>query len=71
MRPPIIAGVILATLGAFVLLRGASFASQRDVVSVGDVKITADHQQSVPPWAGGAALVLGIALVATGIRKPA
>lgn len=70
MRPLIIAGVSIACLGAFVLLRGGSFSSQRDVVAVGDVKITADHQQTVPPWAGGLALVLGAGLVVAGIRKP-
>ena len=71
MRPSVIAGIVIFVLGAYVLLRGASFISQRDVLKVGDVKITADERQSVPPWAGGAAMVVGAVLVGSGIRKRA
>jgi hypothetical protein len=69
MRPYLIAGIVLLALGAFVLLRGASFTTRRDVVSVGDVKITADEQQSIPAWAGGAAVVAGAVLLVAGMRK--
>lgn len=71
MRPYIIAGIVLLGLGAFVLLRGASFTTRRDVVRMGDMKITADQQQSIPPWVGGAALVAGLALIVVGTRKRA
>ena len=47
MRQSIIAGIVILGLGAFVLLRGASFTSKRDVLKVGDVKITADETQSI------------------------
>lgn len=69
MRPLIIAGIVLLGLGAFVLLRGGSFTSRRDVLKVGDVKITADEQQSIPPWVGGVAVVAGVVLIAAGARK--
>jgi len=71
MRPFIIAGIVLLGLGAFVLLRGASFTSRRDVLKVGDVKITADEQQSIPPWVGGGAMLVGVALIVAGTRKRA
>lgn len=71
MRQFIIAGIVLLGLGAFVLLRGASFTSRRDVLKVGDVKITADEQQSIPPWVGGAAMLVGVALIVAGTRKRA
>lgn len=71
MRPMIIAGIALIGLGAFVLLRGASFTSRRDVLKVGDVKVTADEQQTIPPWAGGIAIVAGIACIASGSRRRA
>jgi hypothetical protein len=54
---------------AFVLLRGASFTSRRDVLKVGDVKITADEQQSIPPWVGGAAMMVGVALIVAGGKR--
>jgi cell division protein FtsX len=69
MRPYLIAGIVLCALGAFVLLRGASFASQRNVLSVGDLQITAEERQTVPPWAGGVALVAGVALIVVGARR--
>jgi len=71
MRPFIIAGIVILGLGAFVLLRGASFTSRRDVLKIGDVKVTADEQHSIPPWAGGVAMLAGVALIAAGARRRA
>lgn len=69
MRQYTIAGIVILALGAFVLLRGTSFSSRHDVVKVGDVKITATEQKSIPPWVGGAAIVVGAALLVAGTRK--
>ena len=69
MRQFLIAGLVIFGLGAFVLLRGASFTSRRDVLKVGDLQISADQRQSVPPWLGGAAMVVGVALVVAGTRR--
>ena len=69
MRQFILAGIVMLGLGAFVLLRGASFTSHRDVLKVGDVKVTADEQRSIPPWVGGAAMLVGVVLIVAGTRK--
>jgi hypothetical protein len=69
MRPLILAGIVVLGLGAFVFLRGANFTSRRDVLEVGDVKVTSDEQHSVPPWVGGAAMVAGVVLIVAGVRK--
>jgi hypothetical protein len=69
MRPLSIAGILLMAFGAFVLVRGASFTSRRDVLKVGDVKVTADEQRSIPPWAGWLAVVAGGAMVVAGVRR--
>jgi hypothetical protein len=71
MRRFIIVGIAVIAFGAFVLLRGASFTSQRNVLEVGDVKITADERQTIPPWVGGAAVVAGAALILAGMRQRA
>ncbi len=71
MRPLIIAGLVLLGLGAFLLVRGGSFTSRKDVLEVGDVKITANERQSIPPWVGGAALLAGAGLLVAGMRKQA
>jgi hypothetical protein len=68
MRQLIIAGVVLVGLGAFLFFRGGSFTTKHDVVQVGDVKVTADEKQSVPPWLGGAAMVVGVALIVAGAK---
>ena len=69
MKGTMIAGVVLLVLGAFVLLRGASFGSKREVLQVGDLKVSATEQRSVPPWVGGAAMVVGVGLLVAGARK--
>jgi hypothetical protein len=63
------AGIILIGLGAFVLLKGANINSRKDVLTVGDVKITASESQSVPPWAAGIAVAAGIVLLVAGARQ--
>jgi hypothetical protein len=69
MRTFLIAGIVILILGAFVLLRGANFTSRRNVLQVGDMKITADEHQQIPPWVGGAAVVVGLSLIAAGALK--
>ena len=71
MRQLILAGILILGLGAFLLLRGGSIATRREVLKVGDVKITANEQQSIPPWVGGVAMVAGVAVIITGARKRA
>lgn len=71
MRPRIIAGIALLLLGAFLLIRGGTFTSRRNVLEVGEVKISANERQSVPPWVGGAVALAGVALLVAGARKPA
>lgn len=71
MRPFIIAGLVLLGLGAFLLVRGGSFTTRRDVLKVGDVKVTANDRQSLPPWVGGVALLAGAGLLVAGARKRA
>jgi hypothetical protein len=65
------AGVVLICLGVFVLLKGANVTSRKDVLTVGDVKITANESRSIPPWGAGIAVVAGIALVVAGARQRA
>jgi hypothetical protein len=60
MRAYLMAGIVILVLGAFVLLRGANVTSRRDVLHMGDMTITAEEQQTIPPWVGGAAMSRGI-----------
>jgi uncharacterized membrane protein len=71
MRQLILAGILILGLGAFLLLSGGSITTRRQVLKVGEVKVTADEQQSIPPWVGGVAMVAGVALIIAGAQKRA
>lgn len=69
MRAPVIIGVILIVLGAIVLVRGGSFTTKENVLEVGDLTISADEKQTIPPWAGILSIVAGAVVIGAGARK--
>jgi hypothetical protein len=69
MRSFTIAGIVLAVLGGFIVFRGLSYGSQRNVMRVGDLQVSAEEQRPIPPWVGGVAIVGGVLLAAGGLRK--
>ncbi|MBP6571604.1 MAG: hypothetical protein KA226_09320 [Gemmatimonadales bacterium] len=69
MRPLSLAGIALICLGAFLLIRGGTFTTRRDVLEVGDVKLTANEKQTIPPWVGGVAIIAGVVVMAAGMRQ--
>ena len=69
MRPLSLAGIALICVGAFLLIRGGTFTTRRDVLEVGDVKLTADEKQTIPPWVGGVAIIAGVVVMAAGMRQ--
>jgi len=71
MRPSTIAGIALIVLGAFLFFRGGSFTSRRNVLDVGGLKVSAEEQRPIEPWVAGLAVIAGLALVATGVRRKA
>jgi uncharacterized membrane protein len=69
MRAPVIVGIILIILGGIVLVRGGSFTTKQNVLEVGDLSITADEKQTIPPWAGILSIVAGVVVIGAGARK--
>jgi hypothetical protein len=69
MRPYLLAGIVLLGIGAFVLIQGGTFTSRENVLSVGDLSITAEERETIPAWVGAGALVAGVVLVVAGLRK--
>jgi hypothetical protein len=69
MRILQVLGVILIAGGLFVLIKGASYSSEKSVFKIGDVEARVAQEHSIPPWAGGASLVAGVILLVAGIRK--
>ena len=71
MRPQALIGIVLVVLGAFVIFRGMSYSSKDEVLKVGDVKASLESKKAVPTWAGGVAIVAGIVLLASGMKRRA
>lgn len=71
MRPQALIGVVLLVLGAFVIFRGVSYSDRDEVLQVGDVKASVESKKAVPTWAGGIAIVAGLVLLATGMKRRA
>ena len=68
MRLLIITGILLAGLGAFIVVRGLSFRSE-GTVSFGPIHGEVETRHAVPPLFGWAAIVGGVLLVIAGSRK--
>ena len=68
MKPLVIVGIVLAMLGGVVLVRGLSYSSQRDVLKIGDLKVSAEEDRAIPAWVGGVALAGGLILLGAGSR---
>jgi hypothetical protein len=68
---PII-GVILIALGAIALARGDfSFTKDTHEAKIGSLELSVEEKESfsIPPWAAGGAIVIGIAMLFAG-RRP-
>lgn len=71
MRGSAMVGLALIVVGGTVFLRGLSAPSNREVLKVGDVTVSAEERTSITPWATGLAVLAGLALVTTGRRRKA
>ena len=64
MRLAGIIGALLIVFGVIVLAKGGvSYVKDRDTADLGVVKVTAEHTDFIPPWAGGLGVVVGLGLV--------
>jgi len=71
MRVSTIAGVALIVAAALLLLLGGSFTSRRDVLHMGGLTVTAEEQRPIAPWVAGLAVIAGVGLLVTGVRRKA
>ena len=69
MKPQVILGLVLAGVGAFIVLRGLNYNYQRSVIRVGEFRTSVEEQRAIPTWVGGVAIVGGLLLVGAGARK--
>ena len=64
-----IIGAVLIAAGLYVLIKGASYPSDRSLFKVGDVEAKIEEHHTVPPWVGGVGIAAGVVLVVVGIGK--
>ena len=69
MKPLILAGFAIVALGIFLLVQRPSYGSERSVVRVGDLEISAEGQRAVPVWIGWVGIVGGAVGMGAGMRK--
>ena len=69
MRGLVLAGILVAAAGIYILVRGLSVTTSDTVVEVGPVKASVEEKRAVPQWVGVVAIVGGLVLVGAGARK--
>jgi hypothetical protein len=60
-------GIILIVIGIIMfIITGVSYTTEETIVDAGPLELSAEKENEVnwPPYAGGAAIIAGIALVA-------
>ncbi len=69
MRPASIIGLLLLIAGVATLVLGGTFTKSRDVLEVGDLKVSASERRPISPWIASAAILAGAALVIGGMTS--
>jgi hypothetical protein len=70
MRVLQILGALLILGGLFVLIKSPSYSSEKSLLKIGDVEAKVSQERAIPPWAGGAGIVVGVILIVMAARKP-
>lgn len=65
----LIAGLVLAALGAFIVFEGVSYTKEESVLKFGVLEAKMQQKHRVPDWIGGVGLGAGLVLVIVGLKK--
>jgi len=69
MKGLTLAGILVAAVGIFILVRGLTYKSSNTVLEVGGLKASVEERRSVPTWIGVVAIAGGLVMVGAGARK--
>ena len=65
----LVIGLILIVGGVAAWFGKIEYPHDKEVIKIGDLSATVNQQKSVPQWAGGLAVLIGIGLVAGGVTR--
>jgi uncharacterized membrane protein len=69
MKGLVLAGILVAAVGLYILVRGLSVTTSDTVLEVGGLKASVEEKRAVPSWVGVAAIVGGLVMVGAGARR--
>ncbi len=69
MKPLVLAGIVIAALGGFILVRGMSYTKDKNVLDIGGLKASVEEKHTIPNWVGIVAVVGGVVLIVAGAGK--
>jgi uncharacterized membrane protein len=69
MKGLVLAGILVAAVGIYILVRGLSVTTSDTVLEVGGLKASVEEKRAVPSWVGVAAIVGGLVMVGAGARQ--
>jgi hypothetical protein len=69
MRGALIAGFVLAAVGAFIVFRGVSYTQDESVFKLAGIEAKLQQKRRLPEWIGGVALGAGAVLFIVGLKR--
>ena len=69
MKGLTLAGILVAVVGIYILVRGLSITTSDTVLEVGGLKASVEEKRAIPSWVGVAAIVGGLVMVGAGVRR--
>jgi hypothetical protein len=66
MRIVLALGVLLVLAGSYILVKGFSVTTDREVLNVGPLEASVKEQRAIPPWVGGVGVAAGLVLIIAG-----
>lgn len=65
----IIVGIILIAVGAAAFTGNLNFTQDKEVVKIGGLSASVKQDRTVPQWAGGAGVLIGLGLLVAGAMR--
>lgn len=65
----IIAGILLIAIGAAAFTGNINFTQDKEVVKIGGLSASVKEDKTVPQWAGGVGVLVGLGLLAAGAMR--